>query len=511
MIWLLLLVSALTLLYVYLKWNFSFWERKGFPSAATNIPFGALDSLRRGKRSFGTAIYDVYRASKEPVLGIYLTLRPALLVRDAQLAHDMLAKDFVNFHDRGVYIDEEKDPMSAGLFFLRGSQWKSLRTKMTPSFTSGKLKAMFGTAEAIADKMVEHLDSIIPEEGSVDVEMKKLMTTYAIDIIGSTMFGLDVDSFAHPDNEFVSISRQINRPIFKDVIRGTAQFLYPNLEKIFVRLFGIQEAPEQMRALVKRTVEHREKHNVVRRDFLQLLLQLRNTGKISSDDNMWSAETTAEGLKSMSVDMIAAQLFLFYVAGYETSASTTAFTLYELMQNADILRKAREDVRDTLQQHNGQLSYDAIQDMKYLELCVMETVRKYPALPILNRECTQDYPIPGTKHVIKKGTPIVISLLGLHRDEEYFPEPFCYQPERYMEENKNYNPVAYMPFGEGPRHCIAARLGKLNVKIALAKILSNFNIEPLEEKREIEFSIHGIPLMPKGGVPVRLSKRKLAD
>ncbi|KAI8046327.1 hypothetical protein M5D96_002529 [Drosophila gunungcola] len=210
----------------------------------------------------------------------------------------------------------------------------------------------------------------------------------------------------------------------------------------------------------------------------------------------------------MSKDLIAGQLFLFYIAGYETTASTAAFTLYELTQNAEVMEKAAEDVRSAIEKHGGKLTYDAISDMKYLEACILETARKYPALPLLNRVCTQDYPVPDSKLVIKKGTPVIISLIGMHRDAENFPEPLSYQPERYMDDNKNYNQAAYLPFGEGPRMCIGARMGKVNVKIAIAKVLSNFDLEIRKEKREIEFGVNGVPLMPKDGVPVRLSLKK---
>ncbi|KAM8704813.1 hypothetical protein ACLKA7_009292 [Drosophila subpalustris] len=507
MIFIFLLLTAVALLYAYLKWNFSFWERKGFPFAAANIPFGALDAVRRNKRSFGMAIYDMYVATREPFVGIYLTLRPALLVRDAQLAHDMLVKDFASFHDRGVYVDEVHDPLSANLFSLEGSRWKTTRMKLTPSFTSGKLKGMFPTAEASADKMLAYLNNKLSNSSSVEIDMKSLTASYAIDIIASTIFGLDVDSFTDPNNEFRQISKEVNQPTAKNILRGTTSFLYPGLEKIFNRLGSSIDGLERMRDLVHRTIALREKNNLIRHDLMQLLLQLRNTGKISNDDGIWSTETTAESLKTMTKDNIAAHLFLFFVAGYETSASTAAFTLYELMQNPDVLAKLREDINQTLEKHNGQLTYDCIQDMKYLELCVMETTRKYPALPLLNRMCTRDYPLPNSKLVVEKGTQIIISLVGMHRDEEYFPQPLSYQPERFTDEHRNYTPAAYMPFGVGPRQCIAARMGKMNVKIAVTKILTNFNIETRLEKREIDFTVNGIPLLPKGGVPVKLTKK----
>jgi len=68
--------------------------------------------------------------------------------------------------------------------------------------------------------------------------------------------------------------------------------------------------------------------------------------------------------------------------------------------------------------------------------------------------CTEDYPLPNSKLVVEKGTQIIISLLGIHRDEEYFPDPLSYQPERFTDEHRNYTPAAYMPFGVGPRQCI---------------------------------------------------------
>lgn len=62
--------------------------------------------------------------------------------------------------------------------------------------------------------------------------------------------------------------------------------------------------------------------------------------------------------------------------------------------------------------------------------------------------------MPDSKLVIRKGTPVVISLIGMHRDAENFPDPLSYQPERYLDESQSFKQAAYMPFGEGPRHCI---------------------------------------------------------
>ena len=142
------------------------------------------------------------------------------------------------------------------------------------------------------------------------------------------------------------------------------------------------------------------------------------------------------------------------MAGTETSASTITFTLFELARNQDLMTKLQNEIDEALKKNDGQLTYDLINELPFLDLCVKETTRKYPALAILNRECTKDYPVPDSKFIIEKGTAIVISLMGLHRDPKHFPDPETYNPDRFAEATKAYNEKAFMPFGEGPRNCI---------------------------------------------------------
>lgn len=76
-------------------------------------------------------------------------------------------------------------------------------------------------------------------------------------------------------------------------------------------------------------------------------------------------------------------------------------------------------------------------------------------LPFLDRKCQNDYQIPGTDLVIEKGVSILVPMVGVHRDERYYPNPDTYDPDRFSDENKNkLVPFSYFPFGAGPRICI---------------------------------------------------------
>ncbi|ALC42507.1 Cyp6d2 [Drosophila busckii] len=507
------LTIFVVLLLQYVRRRYSYWQRLGVACEPAAIPFGILDAVVKRKQSFGVALRQVYEKHSAKVVGIYMVGTPTLLVRDAELAQQLMTKDFASFHDRGVYVDEQHDPLSSNLFNLQGAAWRNLRNKLTPSFSSGKIKGMFGTIDDVGDKLVQHLLQQLELAPQAEIDIKEKLTTYAVDIIGSVIFGLEVDSFSQPHNEFRAISEQLlNEPGWLLKLHNISTFICPALAKLLNRLGYKNPVLTQLQDMMQRTIDFRERHNVVRKDLLQLLIRLRQTGKIGEeDDEMWDIETAQESLKEMSIEKITAQAFLFYIAGSETTASAAAFTLYELAMYPELLQEAQAEVDAMLKRHQlhpqDKLNYEAVQELKFLDQCIMETIRKYPGLPFLNRECTADFELPDGSLTIKQGTPILISLFGIQRDESYFPNAEGYDPHRFDADKQNYNQTAYMPFGEGPRHCIALRMGKVSTKAVLAKVLANFDLLQLPHK-ELTFGFDPAPvLIPVGGLKLRLKKR----
>lgn len=165
------------------------------------------------------------------------------------------------------------------------------------------------------------------------------------------------------------------------------------------------------------------------------------------------------------------------------------------------------------------LRFDCVADTFILLLALMEkniliseTLRKYPSVPLLNREVTKPYKIPGTNIVLKKGIAIKIPMYALHQDEKYFPNPRKFDPSRFFEENrvgKTFDQMPFFPFGDGPRNCIGMRMGKLQSKIGAVFILKDFNLTlaDVQDEKGIEFSPVSILLAPVGGINLNFEKR----
>lgn len=220
---LILLVVAL----VFIKSQYSYWERKGIPSIQPKIPFGNLISIVKKQNSFGTAIYDLYKQTTEPFIGIYLFFRPAILVRDSVLVKHVLLNDFHYFHDRGVYCEPNSDPMSASLFSLPGEKWKNLRTQLTPAFTSGKLKGMFPIIHNVGNELVKIVEPIAEKQETI--EIRYVVGRYVADCLASIAFGMEgLSTLNDPNHEFVLNSRKLNETSkITEIIRRSAVFLCP--------------------------------------------------------------------------------------------------------------------------------------------------------------------------------------------------------------------------------------------------------------------------------------------
>ena len=347
-----LFIGILTLIFLFLKQKFSYWKNRGVPYIEPVIPFGNTKGLGKNLHisDFMINMYQQLK-SKGPIGGIYIFIRSTAVVTDLDLVRQILVKDFSTFSNRGSYYNEVDDPLSAHLVNIEDDNWKNLRAKLTPTFSSGKLKMMFQTVLDVSDHLIEVLDKETADSGQL--ELKDLMARFTTDVIGSVAFGIECNSLNDKTAKFYEMGLKSFGGI--NFVKRFMTMSYRNL----ARKLHVKSIPEDISKfymdVVKDTVSYREKNpDVKRNDFMNLLIQMKNS----------------KGSDSLTIDQIAAQSFVFFLAGYETSSTTLTFCMFELSMNANVQEQARKSVKESIEKHDGKLNYEAVNDMHYLDQCI---------------------------------------------------------------------------------------------------------------------------------------------
>lgn len=168
-----LLLLLISVIYLSLKYVFSHWKRRGVPYIEPTLLFGNLGPVAMQRISVGALFRKLYEQSSDAVVGMYIFTRPALLVRDAEIVKRVLSTDFAHFQDRGVANgDPVTDPVAESIFGMKAHQWKAIRNRISPSFSSGKLRAMIPTVLPIGEKLCSKFG--LSADNSEAIEIKEL-------------------------------------------------------------------------------------------------------------------------------------------------------------------------------------------------------------------------------------------------------------------------------------------------------------------------------------------------
>ncbi|XP_070493939.1 uncharacterized protein [Chironomus tepperi] len=481
-----LLIICYSLARKWLNQKFSFWSDRGFLQGDPTFPFGTLDGV--GFKMTNHEKYDYYYKKfkgKAPAVGLYHFLSPVLLVLDTELLKNIFVRDFASFHGRGLYHNKEHNPVGANTFTLSGQEWRDRRVKLTPIFTSGKMKMMFELLDELCEKLVQILDNQL--QFTNELEMRSWLQRFTIDTIGNVAFGIDPNALEHENSELAYFAKKLSNITFTGIVRFMIGSEWPSLAKKLKIGFTTKDVNDYFLKIFVETLERREKSNIKRNDFVSLLLGLKD-------------EYTKEEL--------AAEAFIIFFGGFETSSSLMTFLLYELALNPDMQDRLREEIMNGIDDNDGKLTYDMMFGFKYLDMFVNEGLRKYPPIPSTMRKTNKEYPIPGTKLVIPEGIIVPINSFSFQHDPEYFPDPEKFDPERFNDENiKNIKPFTNIPFGEGPRICMGMRFGLMQSKIGITKIIKNFVVQPSEKTQiPIKFSLGNPLLAPEKGMWLRFTR-----
>lgn len=281
--------------YFYFKYKYSFWSSRGFLSVPPTIPLGSIGEL--GSKNHTSDVfkrfYDEYK-DITPALGFYFFATPILLPTDPELLKDIFVRNFDSFQQRGLYHNKN-DQLTHNLFFMNGVEWKAMRHTVSPTFTSGKMKMMFENVSGICDGAIKHL------KATADVcrnfEMKELLASLTTEIIISVAFGLEAKCIGNPKSELRVIANKIFNPPPLNALKFAILHSFQDFSRSLDLKIYDDHTSNFFKEMVQDTIKYREENKVMRNDFLQLLIQLKN------------------GENAISTSEIIGNCFMFFLAG----------------------------------------------------------------------------------------------------------------------------------------------------------------------------------------------------
>lgn len=296
------------LLYFYITWSYSYWKKKNIPFLEPSFPFGNVKDLFLARVDSGRFYERFYKQFKRHKYGgIFELGTPTLIVTDLDMVKQILTKDFAHFVDRALPPKTTHDFLANNLFGMEGSEWKDMRAKLTPTFSSAKMKLMYALIEKCSQQLKDHLEPLAEKNGTID--LKEVLSRYTLDIIATCAFGLEVNTLADSNTDFFEISQLIFKEsktifvkrFFMATFPRTANFLRMTLTDTKVRDFLLN--------LVETTVNFRETSNVHRNDFLDLLINVKNNQLLDDKVRKRSSQNCVKDGKQRVVTATATNLF----------------------------------------------------------------------------------------------------------------------------------------------------------------------------------------------------------
>nr|ACT34901.1 cytochrome P450 monooxygenase [Panonychus citri] len=464
---------------------------------------------------------------KERIVSMWLGTRPFVFLFTPEAVEVVLSSNTLT--DKAAEYDFLKPWLGLGLVTSKGNKWKQRRKLLTPAFhfriLNDFLPIINENAEVLINKLNQLTDNKSGESKVIDILDYITLTT--LDVICETAMGIKVHCRTK-ESEYVSCLHQVSE-LF--LIRISRPWLWPDWSfalsshgQRYKRALNVMKT-FTMKVIKQRKAEWIESHSKCGQQS-----KSSSTNQLDHDDQISKKTTTEYGAKRMAfldllmehhlqnnvmtIEDVREEVDTFMFAGHDTTAMSISWTLYILGLYKDIQDKVRDEI-DSIsesdynnkdEQFTG-LTINQLKQMKYLDCVLKEVQRVYPVAPFIGRELSEDTMING--YLVPKGTTCAIFTYLLHRNEETFPNPEHFDPDRFLPENcSGRHPYSYIPFSAGPRDCIGQKFAVMEEKAILAMVLRSFSVRSVDERDKLVISGEMV-LRSRNGLRIVLSRRKL--
>ncbi|KAJ5113438.1 hypothetical protein N7456_001972 [Penicillium angulare] len=304
-------------------------------------------------------------------------------------------------------------------------------------------------------------DPVTGLAATAKLDMKKWYNWTTFDVIGDLVFG----------ESFGNLERAKEDP-WVEAINGSIRFLgiingvkHMGLESLFMWL-------------VKKTNTSRAEHDRRMMDKLHRRVALEKERPDLIEGLLKKREEWG-----LSMHHLQANSSSVLIAGSETTSSMLSGVTYLLLSNPETLKKVVEEVRTSFKSED-EITLTSVSRLTYMLACLNEALRSYPPVPFGMPRFVPKGGATVSGSYIPEDTVVAVWHWAAYHNPKHWTDPFAYRPERFLQDPKYANDRfdVLQPFSQGPRNCIGRHLAYAEMRLVLAKILWNFDMELVDEK-----------------------------
>ena len=370
--------------------------------------------------------------------------------------------------------------LGTGLLTSGDGKWKERRRMITPTFHFNILSQFSSIMNNKCIDLVDRIDKMIGHNDSVEIDIFPLVCNMTLDTISEAAMGKCVNAQDDEENEYVSAVKTITRLSFNRQKKWyyNSDFIY-NLspegrryKKLvnYAKQFTLDVIKSRMTAEIATTYDKKLA-------FLDLLISKYNEGEID-----------IEGIRE--------EVDTFMFEGHDTTAAAISFCTWLLAKTPLAQEKLVDEIKNFNPQKSKNLNLE-LEDLKnfnYTDLCMTETLRIFPSVPLIGRK-KKDW---NENNVV---FTIMMCFLGI--DESNWENPYDFLPERHLKET---NSFASIPFSIGSRNCVGQRFAKQEIATAIIYLFTFFKFETDQGFDDLRISTDTI-IRPDNGARVKVSRR----
>merc|ERR1711892_330803 len=383
-------------------------------------------------------------------VGYYRVTSPGVMTVDTGLIAKLFNTHFHLFNSRNPAMGE----IGAGPIFGYTmdllddmKSWKRQRSTLTAGFSTKQLNEMIPVFDGVLTSFVDALRKLDQEP----IDCKVVGSKFAVDAFTSASFSTIVTDQSGSIRDFAKA------PLIDAIFNADAQKFFHQFTQSLID----QRTNNSGNAGRKR-------------DFLNIMLESRIT-----------PEESKSATRGLTNNDIIAQTFIFFIAGFETTATTLTAAIWLLIQNPAYIEKIREEANKVDITDCQSLSESSI---PWTTAVINETLRFVPPVGIhlrIAKELKGEIEIDGI--TFRSGDTVEVPVDLLHRHPAYWSRPDEFYPERFIEDPDLVKAPHYMPFGGGPRNCIGMRLALIEIRLGLLRIIQHFNVTLAANTTNAEF------------------------